>query len=747
MLCFVCLRILYSQTYTISGFVFDSDSKEPIKNVNTYINSDINCPLCADCGNESNIDGSFLIVCDNIKLENITINIEKIGYQSQLFSFDFEKEKLHLGNIYLKPKSIDLPSEHVHSNQEKETLISESEISGNKLNDSFSTNIAKTLSYEPNLGVMSFGVAASKPTLRSYSGNRFLIKNDGQDVGDLSQTSADHAIALDLNNINKIEIIRGPKVLIFGSNSIGGVINTVQNGNPSIRVDKFLTNLTIGGESYNQSIFGNVFLYIPIKQNQLNLSFNNIDANNQTTPIGTLENTEYIISSNKIGFTKYLKDSYLNFNYENYKMNYGIPMTPEGHIDGVDIKLSKNTFQLNYHKDIELLNLNTFNIHYNFIDYYHGEFDVNVPNEPHVYMIKYTNDLNFEFESKNSIFGAEITFKDYKYNGRYNTPDSDQLDFSLYGYNESNKTNYNLMSSFRLGLTSSVPNDNDLEDIYSLDISDVNEKSFDYLSYSFGIKNKFKNIIFNNWFISTMRAPSVEELFSDGPHLGAYSYEIGNPSLEPEKIYGIESSLKYNLDNFSLSLTSFYNYSPYYYQMTKMGDCENIIDWDGTGGHPCAGEDFIAWGKGPGGWLYKYEINGVEAIIKGLEFRFNYNINNFQINYDFSLVRGDDIGSDSYMTYINPDKHLLSMIYTKNKFRYNLRLVQTSEQNRLGEFETYTPSATVVDFVVGYNHKNTSLTFQLNNIFDETFYNHLSKIKPITPESGTNLVVSYKILF
>ena len=87
------------------------------------------------------------------------------------------------------------------------------------------------------------------------------------------------------------------------------------------------------------------------------------------------------------------------------------------------------------------------------------------------------------------------------------------------------------------------------------------------------------------------------------------------------------------------------------------------------------------------------------------------------------------------------------MIYTKNKFRYNLRLVQTSEQNRLGEFETYTPSATVVDFVVGYNHKNTSLTFQLNNIFDETFYNHLSKIKTITPESGTNLVVSYKILF
>ncbi len=407
----VCLGILYSQSYTISGSVFDSNSKKPIKNVNAYIYSE-NCPVCASCGNKSNIDGSFLIVCDNLELENIMINIEMIGYQSKSFSLNSEKEKFDLGDIYLDSKSIDLGLEHIHSDQEKSSLISEFEISGKKLNDSFSTNIAKTLSYEPNIGLMSFGVAASKPTLRSYSGNRFLIKNDGQDIGDLSQTSADHAVALDLNNINKIEIIRGPKVLIFGSNSIGGVINTVQNGNPSIRVDKILTKLTIGGESYNQSAFGNIFLYVPIKKSQLNLSFNNIDANNQTTPIGTLENTEYLISSNKIGFTKYLKDSYLNFNYENYKMNYGIPMTPEGHIDGVDIKLSKNTFQLNYHKDIDLLNLNTFNINYNFIDYYHGEFDVNYPNEPHVYMIKYTNDLSFEFESQNSIIGAEIAFKD-----------------------------------------------------------------------------------------------------------------------------------------------------------------------------------------------------------------------------------------------------------------------------------------------------------------------------------------------
>ena len=70
----MCLGISFSQTYSVSGYIFDTESKKPLENVNVYIN-DINCPYCADCGDQSNIDGYFLIVCDNIQLENITINI------------------------------------------------------------------------------------------------------------------------------------------------------------------------------------------------------------------------------------------------------------------------------------------------------------------------------------------------------------------------------------------------------------------------------------------------------------------------------------------------------------------------------------------------------------------------------------------------------------------------------------------------------------------------------------------------
>ena len=57
----------------------------------------------------------------------------------------------------------------------------------------------------------------------------------------------------------------------------------------------------------------------------------------------------------------------------------------------------------------------------------------------------------------------------------------------------------------------------------------------------------------------TMRAPRVEELYSDGPHLASYAFEIGNPNLESERIYGIENSLSYSSDPVNFSFVTFYN--------------------------------------------------------------------------------------------------------------------------------------------------------------------------------------------
>ena len=199
--------------------------------------------------------------------------------------------------------------------------------------------------------------------------------------------------------------------------------------------------------------------------------------------------------------------------------------------------------------------------------------------------------------------------------------------------------------------------------------------------------------------MNTMKAPKIEELYSDGPHLGTYAYEIGEPNLELEKIYGIESSVRYNTNPLIISLSTFYNYSPYYYQMSKIGECEQLNGELNL--NQCFINGFIQIGAGSEGWLYKYKIKGVKALIKGLEFNLRYSYKNFKIIYDFSLTRGDDLTNNSPLSYINPDKQIMILEYQKELMNYKFRLSRTHSQDRLGEFETYTPSAFLVDFIIG----------------------------------------------
>ena len=732
----ICLSLSLAQTYSIFGIVLDSETEEPIGNVNVYLyNSDI--------GTSTDNEGYFILSLNNQSEKNVTLNIGMIGYEEQSIQLDLSKTEIDLDKILLKTQLLELETIHIHSHEKKSNQISDLSLSGQTLSDNLSGNIATTLSNQPNIGVNSFGSVTSKPVLRGYSGDRFLLIKDGNKTGDLSQSSIDHIITLDMTEVSQIEIVRGPRSLIYGSNAIGGVINTSISGNPKVRVNKFLKKFLFGGESFNNSAYGNMMLYIPVKNNQINILFSNRDTKNQTSPIGELENTYSKNFNCKLGFTKYSENGYVNFVIENFNMDYGIPPSEEGHINGVDIELIKNTFQINYHQHIAFYNFNQFDAKYNFIDYEHQEFENNLDYFS-VALSKNTHNFKIEFQSPSLTIGSELDYKQFSPSGFYWTPQTNELDLSLYGFHEKEYNNFDLLSSFRMGHLSIKPKQNNIS-FSNLDSQEVVDKNFNYFSSSIGLRKIVNEFEINTWIMNTMRAPKIEELYSDGPHLGTYSYEIGEPNLELEKIYGIESSIRYNVSPLDISLSTFYNYSPYYYQMSKMGECEEAFIIGES--HPCAGADFIEWGSGSSGWLYKYQTKGVKSLIKGLEFNLTYNYRSLRVAYDFSLVRGDNLTENIPLSYINPTKQTLNFEYKKETMHYKVRLSKVHSQNRLGEFESYTPSSFLVDFILGYSKKNQSITIQFNNILNEKYYNHLSKIKSIMPEAGKNIVISYKIFF
>ena len=83
--------------------------------------------------------------------------------------------------------------------------------------------------------------------------------------------------------------------------------------------------------------------------------------------------------------------------------------------------------------------------------------------------------------------------------------------------------------------------------------------------------------------------------------MGTYAFEIGQPKLGLEKTIGMETSLNYNTEKSAFRLTGYRNYSPNYHISTKVGSGYQT------------GADWIEWGSGSSGWLYKYQMKELKS--------------------------------------------------------------------------------------------------------------------------------------
>jgi len=122
-------------------------------------------------------------------------------------------------------------------------------------------------------------------------------------------------------------------------------------------------------------------------------------------------------------------------------------------------------------------------------------------------------------------------------------------------------------------------------------------------------------------------------------------------------------------------------------------------------------------------------------------------LNFFELRYNLSYVRGYNKTLDTPLSYMNPMKEIATLDYKKDNLNYKFRFSKIHAQNKLGEFESYTPGVLLTDFVLDYIYDEHNITIQFNNIFDKTYYNHLSRIKDISPEPGRNIAISYKVFF
>jgi iron complex outermembrane receptor protein len=138
------------------------------------------------------------------------------------------------------------------------------DLSGRALERNLGASVATTLANEPGISQRFSGPVANMPVIRGLTGERILVLQDGQRAGDLSGASSDHAVTIDPLSAQRIEVVRGPASLLYGTQALGGVVNVISNDIPTQVPTHVQGSFAAQGESVSPGGAGSLTVTAPL---------------------------------------------------------------------------------------------------------------------------------------------------------------------------------------------------------------------------------------------------------------------------------------------------------------------------------------------------------------------------------------------------------------------------------------------------------------------------------------------------
>ncbi len=740
---FVFLSLLLLLMFTsvsmaqLRGEILDAATEEPVSFAYVHL-EEINRTTTADR------DGIFRF--QNVPAGSYVISVHRIGYKTVTRQIEYDGMDTDPVIIQMQPQNISGEEITVMGNQGQaggaRLQHASTKIIGEELRRNLGTTLSETLTNQAGFSERSSGPAPGRPVIRGLGDERVLILRDGERTGDVSAQSADHGVSIDPMGAEEIEVARGPAALAYGANAIGGVINVVKNQIANTVPNQFTGTASLNGKSVNEEASAAVDLTIPWNNWAVTLDLNGRIGQDFTTPDAIIENS-YLRNTNNTAGLSYVGDNgYIGGSFSTYLSDYGIPPDPNGgHPNGVDIEMRK------YQADIRgerVLNHSFFrNIEssYSFVSYNHVELESNgiLGTE----FGKLTT--NFSLSSNTSGWGifdggsmglwGELV--DYAVRGAQ-TPDSKQYSTAAYLIQEGDAGDLHFEIGARLEAIQSRPD----EERNSARIGQIENRSFLGLASSasliYGVTDE---LFIGTTIMHSFRAPTLEELYSEGPHLAAYSFEIGNPQLDPERGLGTELFVRYRSNHINAEIAGYRNKFQNYLYPRDTGE-QSISD-------PA---------------LNNYQFVGAEAEFYGFEVSANAQLHprlNVGGNISYTQADRSVTETEQAVTGFDEDTRPLPMIppvqgsfftrYSQGNFTATGRLVMAGSQTRLGEFETETDGYTLLNASLQYRFDGFRLlhtmTLSGKNLLDTTYKNHLSRIKDVFPEPGRSISLLYRIYF
>jgi iron complex outermembrane recepter protein len=643
--------------------------------------------------------------------------------------------------------------------------------------DGVNGQIGDLLAKLPGVSATSFAPGSSRPVLRGQQGERVRVLIDGVGTADVSNTSVDHATTIEPITVERIEVLRGPAVLLYGSQAIGGAVNVIDKRIPvrmpdeKFHLDAFggldtASNMRTGAASLDVGIGESLVLHVDGSwrqsddteiggfqvanalraglladaaeeegEGELEEAAELREAADQR---GTVPNSAAESWTINAGLGLILGESTFGVSLGYYDTNYGVPTRPgAGHHHGEEgeaeaageeegeelVTIGLEQWRADFKGDIYLGEgaFERLKLRVGYSDYTHTEFE--------------GEEIGTTFDSISVEARAELV---------------QNADGALRG---STGLQYTHRDFFAVGAEAYVaPNLTDQVAIFTLQefgtgpfqIEAAARAEFTKVkAQTLGIENDYDTLSGALGFVyeglegirmgingsRVERAPSAEELFSDGPHIATQAFEIGDPNLETESAWGLEAYARGSIGAGTFSLAVFKQWFSDYIFLEETG---------------AEADD-----------LPVFQYLQQDADFFGIEAELSYPVidaDGFRLLTDLraSYIEAE-LADGTAVPRIPPLSLLGALEAQTGAFDLRGEVQWFDKQDAVTTFETPTDSFTLVNALVAWRplagNQNVTVQLAADNIFDVNGRRHASFTKDFVPLLGRNFRASVRLSF
>ena len=654
-------------------------------------------------------------------------------------------------------------------------LAGTSVLSGQDLQRNLDGQVGEVLAKLPGVSATSFSPGASRPVLRGFQGERVRVLVDGIGSIDASNTSTDHAVTIDPLTAERIEVVRGPAVLLYGSSAIGGAVNVIDKriprrlGHETVHVDALASldtayDLREGGVSFDMPMGGGFAAHLdgswrktndaeiaaytlaaPLRAEVLALADEEAEEGHLEEAgelreaaglRGILPNSATQTASFGAGLAWIGSSANLGVSVGYYDSDYGVPGRPgaghhhEGEEDeGADahgeerVSIGLEQWRGDLRGSIDLAGgpFSQVATRWGYSDYRHIEFE--------------GDEVGTTFD----VEGAE---------GRI-----ELIQRERGGWRGSIGGHYMHRDFSALGAEAFVP-PNQTEQVSLFTLQEIGRgplevefggrwertevaaptlglaREFDTFSLAGGVSHGLGEGFRVGANVSrSERAPSAEELFADGPHVATQQFEIGDPALGKETAWGAEGYVRADIGEVGASMTVYRNWFDDFVYLQATG-----LEDDGLPVFRQAQQDADWFGV---------EAEASVPLLRRDAFTV---AGNLQGDY----VRAT-LADGSPVPRIPPLSLRGGLEYQSDPVDVRAELEWVSQQDRTAAFETATGGWTTANVSIAWKPlrgaNNVTIMLIGDNLLDVERRRHASFTKDFVPLAGRNVKLSAKLSF